>query len=171
MKKFIKENWFKVILVFVALIFSIAIFYYFVIFLPRENVIEYQDKQKQENAKQLIMQQQNCSSEASKAYKELGYSSNDIGSSYTNHWNERLSRCLMEIQNSTSPSGTLMTSKDLSDVLEGKEFASFTVIRDKKLWEQKPVLCEMYPDGKQDDVKFCNSEAEFDAFVSSYLNE
>ena len=169
MKFFLKENWFKVSLLIIALLILISITYYFVIFLPREKVIEYQENQNIESGKELIIQQQNCANEAAKSYKDMGYSSNDIGASYTNHWSRILSRCLMEIQNTTSSSGTLVTGKDLYDVLEGKTFASFTVIRDKKLWEQKPVMCEIYSNGNQADVQFCDSETEFDAIVAGLM--
>jgi len=169
MKNFLKDNWFKVIIVVVILIISLSVAYYFVVFLPHEKILEYQEGQQLENSKQLIVQQQNCSDEALKSYKDDGYNLNDALSNYTDHWNQKLSKCLMEVQSSDSSSGTLVTSKDLYDVLEGKDFGSFTVIRDKKLWEQKPVMCEMYPNGDKNNVQFCNSEAEFDSYVQQYM--
>ena len=135
------------------------------------------EKQNQDLQAQVDKQQQasdfdlqaKCSSQAQKVFQEGGYDMN-IMDSYTNHWNKNLNKCFVLIMSGSTTDGVLSSSKILLDALEGKAYGDLIVKRDKKIWEQTPLICEMIDDGNQSNMKVCNSEAEFDNFADSYMN-
>lgn len=65
MKKFIKEHWFKVGILFLALIASFSVFYYYLVFKPQQDraVLQQQILAQDEAQTQQITQQQQAQSE------------------------------------------------------------------------------------------------------------
>jgi len=55
MKKFIKENWFKISIITIFIIIALPIAYYFIILLPKRNLMELQQQKQQVDA-QLQLQ-------------------------------------------------------------------------------------------------------------------
>jgi hypothetical protein len=63
----------------------------------------------------------------------------------------------------------IITSKNLYDAFEGKEYASYiwSTQKDKKFWEVPPLRCKItLPSGQE---KTCHSTEEFDELVKQYM--
>ena len=111
MKNFLKENWFKVvILLILTLIFCFYIFGYF---LPKERQAT------------LLNLQEKCSNQSEKFFtKGDNYKNSDgFEFNYTNHFNFKLNKCFILISATNVNDDYL--SLDLYDVLEVKHFASY----------------------------------------------
>ena len=90
---------------------------------------------------------------------------------FTNHYNEKLNRCFMLVEETDvkSDPGTIWTNKTLLDAFEGKELATYSWHSDKvkKYWQVPPFQCEVtLPSGEK---KICNSGAEFDELIKVYM--
>ncbi len=90
--KFFKENWFKLIKVIFILISICAFYYFFVSF----------QKDKQDSV--LLKNQENCSKMRNNFLKNYIPSSSDDKNNFsiTNHFNNKLSRCFVEVQDNSS---------------------------------------------------------------------
>jgi len=114
MKKFIKENWFKLAVIIILIAFGI---YYF--------VISSQKREATEKLNNDVALQTKCADKAAFFYKQGGYedSSQGFSSFYTNHWNKKLGKCFVQV-NSTSMKDDF-TSIDVFDAFEGKHYAMY----------------------------------------------
>jgi hypothetical protein len=165
MKKFIRENWFKMGIIIALLIVALSAAYYFVIFLPIQQQPESLPGQNQVGDIDL---QVKCADGAAKLFKQLGYDSSKGTDSYTNHWNKNLEKCFMLIQSSAN--GTIY--EYLTDVFEIKTYGA-TWRGVDALGDPSTIMlsCEMYKDGNQSSLKNCHSEIDFESFVKSYMEE
>jgi hypothetical protein len=116
--------------------------------------------------------QEKCASQAKRAFEQSGYQNNEMAG-YFNHYNHKLGKCFVETQSTdakTTP-GTIWTYKVLSDAYEGKIYGTYSwhTVENKKYWEVPPFDCSMYPDGNDSSLKICKSDAEFDNFGSTFL--
>ncbi len=88
---------------------------------------------------------------------------------FTNHYNVKLDRCLIETFTLQLEVNSSIFTKDVSDAFEGKEFASYAWISraGKKYWEVPPTMCLVtMPSGEE---KNCSSEDEFDKLIQIYM--
>ncbi len=154
MGKFIRENLFRSVVACGILLGGVSLFYYLVVFLPNNK---------------LIVQQQKCADEAFKFFKDNEPNSNNTD--YINHWNRKQNKCFIEIQTSYISNGNPANTEFLYDALEGKQYGWFSIVRDKKLSEQIPTICEMYVDGNASSDKTCTNETWYNSFVELYMNE
>jgi len=92
--------------------------------------------------------------------------------SFTNHYNVKLNRCLIETdQEYVQFVETFWNYKIVSDAYEGTVFASYSWHSDpykiKKYWEMPPFECKItLPSG---DDELCKSSVEFDKMVKIYM--
>jgi hypothetical protein len=113
-----------------------------------------------------------CWKQAKLAFDEMSFQYRDRAS-FTNHYNVKLNRCLIETEQDAVPSSIspdiFWTYKVVSDAYEGTVFASYAWHSDKvkKYWEMPPVECKVaLPSG---DEEFCTSSDEFDKMVKIYM--
>jgi hypothetical protein len=125
-------------------------------------------------------QQAKCSSEAEQAFTTHGYVINgvtrvdpngdtDVTAVYQSHYNPIASKCFLMLQ--TNGVGHLnlgVIDKILIDVTEDRVYAEYTWMpQGGKVVDIPPTDCELMP--SLTEHKRCNSEAEFMAFVSHYM--
>ena len=114
--------------------------------------------------------QEKCAKQAYEAFKINGYEQDKMAG-FTNHYNEKLNRCFVEIENTSVNSGTISTYKSVSDAFEGKGYGSYGLHTDKKkkYWEVPPFECKVtLPSGEE---QICRSSDEFDALIKNNYME
>ena len=113
--------------------------------------------------------QAKCSEQASKAFAQAGYTARDAGAAYQNHYNRKLNKCFIEIENTTATSGVVWTHRTLFDAFESKPYGTYAWRTDekKKYWEVAPVMCEVIsPNGEKQP---CGSDDEFQNLIRIYM--
>lgn len=111
-----------------------------------------------------------CSDQARKAFKDLGYKSNDLVA-YQNHYNPELNICSVEVEHADTKGSTpeAVTFRNVFDAFEGKAYGTYAwrSQKDKKFWEVSPFMCEVVlPSGEK---KQCHSNDEFTELVKVYM--
>ncbi len=119
---------------------------------------------KSENTKSLDLNER-CSENAYKFFKNKNYNPNN--STFTNHWNKKLSKCFISIVGIEQIENSIVFSKELRDVLEGEGYASFSEIGRN----DKNPICYLYENGSDEPGKSCNKVYEYDDFIKPYMNE
>jgi hypothetical protein len=145
----------------------------------QRGVLAVQEKQIKElssklESKQVSLDlQQQCAVQARKEFEVDGWSGKDHPlAAFVNHYNAKLGRCFMSVEDTTQPDkreSTFFTNKFVSDAFEGKSYAQYEwkSEKGKKYWEVKPFQCEVtLPSGEK---KNCESSDEFDELVKVYL--
>ncbi len=114
-----------------------------------------------------------CSGKAAEVFHSLGYSDDDNGNSgrlpsYTNHYSQKLGRCLMMVEIDNTRTGAV--SKQIFDADERTPFGDYFWIPSatKKYWEQAPIECHMTPPDRDD--AFCRSTDEWDGYAKSLMS-
>ena len=178
MKKFLKENWFKISIVIVLAIIALSVVYYFVVLLPaqqlQENLVK---QQKSQSVTSEIDSQQKCADRSAWFWKDEGYDKpsqpNEVDS-YTNHWNQNLNKCFILITQSWTTDNTAsvqIVSNELVDAFEGKSYGIFWDRGEGLGWLSRTLgSCSMIKDGNTSSSQACTTKTEFDNFVSSYIN-
>jgi hypothetical protein len=97
--------------------------------------------------------QEKCARQSREEYRSDGWEKRSMAG-FTNHFNTRMNKCFMEIQDTdtTSSPGTVITSKTLSDAFEGKVYGTYIWSTDKKkkYWEVPPLECDVIlPSGEK----------------------
>lgn len=116
--------------------------------------------------------QEKCAKQAHFAFKLRDFQ-REHAAGFTNHYNEKLNKCFVEIQHlddKLSP-GTLYIFKTASDAFEDRVFGQYSwrSEKGKKRSEVPPFLCQVtLPSGE---TKTCGSLDEFDALIKSYYME
>jgi hypothetical protein len=132
--------------------------------------LQVQLKQQKETA--TLDLQEKCAKQARSEFNQLGWGK-DPTALFTNHYNAKLNKCFMEIQNTdlkTSP-GDIFTNRTLFDAFEGKPYGQYIWKSDdvKKYWEVPPKYCRLYSeDGKE---QLCHSTEEYEAWVKKYMED
>ena len=111
-----------------------------------------------------LQQQEACSRQADLAYKQAGYKPNDL-SSYENHFNSKLGRCLVVMHSKLSSGSTLTLSTSLSDAFEGRSFASYIAVTSAA----RPAECYVYS-ASGEEVQ-CSSSNQFQQMMAHYMRE
>ena len=112
--------------------------------------------------------QEKCAKQAREEFKLYGWDKKEMAY-VLNHYNSKLNKCFMQIEDTEFKQGTGTTNKIVSDAFEGKTYASYTWIsqNDKQYWEVPPRDCKVtLPSGEE---KICHSSEEFDALVKQYM--
>ena len=120
---------------------------------------------------QSLNDQERCSIQAKKAYEEsIGLPDSPIGkkihaetfvlTNYQNHYNMKIGKCLVLV---TRIFKDFSQNVILDDAFEHRNYALYAQQRS----EVAPSPCWLVPN--KHDAKRCTSKAEFDAFVSSYM--
>lgn len=116
--------------------------------------------------------QEKCATQARKEFNELGWNKNAMAG-FSNHYNTRLNKCFMQIQNTDTRSvkGAILTSRAVSDAFEGVVYGSYiwSTEKGKKYWEVPPLECKVTLLSGEE--KSCHSSEEFDSLVKQYMTE
>lgn len=124
MKKFIKQNWFKIFIVAILLVVSLSIAYYFIIYLPKERV-----------EKEGLVNQIKCQQSGIELYKAQLKEVNSDGSLGNPEFkfNKDLKICLYKNVIISAYSNIYF----VIDVYTNKELASWTQVKSQKTgqWE------------------------------------
>jgi DNA phosphorothioation-dependent restriction protein DptG len=104
-----------------------------------------------------------CADQALKMWKAGGWEQQKMAT-FSNHYNQRLHKCFMQIVNTTKESGAVITSNKVIDAFEDKGYAEF-------IWKQgkagNAMRCSaILPSGEE---ITCTSPDEFDALVKQYM--
>jgi len=123
---------------------------------------------------QSLQEQAICAQQAKTAFQDY----NNVGSvpgfklltsNYQSHYNTKLNKCLVLITEMSEMDGQLITSEDLLDAFEHREFADYIwQTKEGKNVSSAPPYCTLTPKMQQE--KACSKE-EFDAFVSKYMEQ
>jgi hypothetical protein len=126
---------------------------------------------------QTLDDQERCAAQARKAFQEWEADSKkgplghlyETQSDYESHYNTKVKKCLMLIENTSTPAsgvGNISTSATLMDAYERHVYAYYLWItkEGRKYWEVPPADCELNP--VQQQKKICTSREAFDAFVA-----
>jgi hypothetical protein len=115
---------------------------------------------------QSLQEQSSCAKQAEKAYQDYigggavaGFKL--LSSDYESHYNSDLKRCLVLIDEVFKTNEQTSSSTTLVDAFERHTFAQYMVSGANRL------DCELAPALKKSTS--CSSRAEFDAFVSEYM--
>jgi hypothetical protein len=159
-----------------ALLLVAVVVLSFVTFSERSALRQQQDRVRQLNAelkestsKSMTFERQGkCAQQAREEFRSEGWEKRETAG-FTNHFNSKLNKCFMEIEDTDVKQGTLITSKTLSDAFEGKVYANYICSSDKKkkYWEVPPLECDVtLPTGEK---KICHSSDEFDELIKVYM--
>jgi hypothetical protein len=157
MGNFIKQNWFKIIITIAVLIVALSVGYYFVSKTSKPN----QTMSKEE----VLLNQQSCANQASKTYAAEGYKPGTFGTSYVDYYNQKLNKCFIEIYDRSSG----LFSMYLMDAYELKDYADYTYFSNGNNGAANPV-CDV--DEQISDISAradCNSQADFENYIKSYM--
>ena len=106
MEKWLKESWFKVGVLFVVILSGLFVVYYFVVFLPKIQNYEMQQK---------------CDKSAQEFFKDQNFSViYGDSAQYECHFNKKLNKCFIKMDVINTPSKAIAHS--VVDVLENKDY-------------------------------------------------
>ena len=106
--------------------------------------------------------QKKCADQSGAIYKELGWDTHQLASSYTNHYNQKMNKCFLQIERTGSGSETI----NLSDAFEGKVYGYYELLPQRRV---EPLECKVWlPSGHE---KICESKDEFHSLVKVYMEE
>jgi hypothetical protein len=121
----------------------------------------------QAKAASLVMQGK-CAEQARKMFVSLGYREGGMAA-YENHFNTRLNKCMVLLENQTVAEKTIYTFKYVMDAFENKNFGEYIWHTDevKKHWEVLPMKCNVV--ALSGEKQACQSEAEFRKLAAAYM--
>ncbi len=147
--KFIERNWFKITIAIAVLVVALSIGYY----------------SKQQVKESNIYLQTQCSNQAEKAFKDIGFpQKGDVSELYTPHYNQKLNKCFIEIDTSTQDG----IWNELYDANELKIYASIG----ETSFNPETFICVFNQKDPQDynhTVPFNCKSDDFDNFVKPYM--
>ena len=110
--------------------------------------------------------QAKCAKQALDAWKAGGWDRKKLAT-YSNHYNEKLQKCFMQIQTTTQESGADVTFETVTDPFESKGYAEFIWKVDHKSGDSKSMRCSaLLPSGE---AITCTSPEEFDEIIQQYM--
>lgn len=115
----------------------------------------------------------NCGQQAQKAFHNHNntaarVSPELVGSNYRSHYSKKIGKCLILINEVHEKNGQMFITDSLSDAIERRELASFVLSTENgKLGTL--AQCQLSPTFQE--IAICSSRAEFDAFVSKYMEQ
>ena len=115
---------------------------------------------------QSIQEQADCAKQAEKAFQDYASGAAPgqkfLTRDYQSHYNQKLNKCLILINEIFESDGHAGSSAALLDAFEGRVFASYFFSGKKR------ADCQLTPLIK---TTFCLSRDEFDRFVSKYMEQ
>jgi hypothetical protein len=87
-------------------------------------------------------------------------------SDYQSHYNTKLDKCLIRIEETIPSDGEFITNVLLFEVFERRLYASYF----SKSGSKVLTYCDLIPTF-HDEKTFCSSRGEFDSFVSKYMEQ
>ena len=112
--------------------------------------------------------QKQCSEQALLTFRDLGWGKTKAAF-FTDHYNAKMNKCFIRIENSDIKFGIPTVWKSLNDAYERTQYGEYLWMNTegKKYWEVKPTTCSVtLPSGEKKD---CLSDAEFDVLAKVYL--
>jgi hypothetical protein len=124
---------------------------------------------------------ESCARQAEIVFRDRGYSKGvtrpkednsgryDVIANFESHYNTELNRCFMLLEIfGVGASNAGFQIRSLFDAYEGRTYAEFAwgPAEDKKYFEVRPY-CRLM--SSRDDQSNCRSEAEFNAFITRYM--
>jgi hypothetical protein len=135
---------------------------------------ELQEQLQQQRRTMNLESQEKCADGARKSYLADGWDKAKANTlnSYTNHYNEKLNRCFIEVVSTqiTPSTGRIFTSRQVSDAFEGRLYSAIYINKTK---EDPPgslpvFQCELNtPSGEK---KSCRTVEEYETFIKQYMN-
>lgn len=111
--------------------------------------------------------QAKCADQALLAWKAGGWDRKKLAT-YSNHYNEKLKKCFMQIETTTEESGADVTFETVTDPFESKGYAEFIWKVDHKSGDSKSMRCSaILPSGE---TIACTSPEEFDELIKQYMD-
>lgn len=163
MGRWLKANWFKAGILASFLIVSFSIAYYFVFFLPGQQISS--TKSLPKSAVEVVELENRCFEAANEFFKENGFDPKNSG--FRNHYNKKLNKCFIDIKSAkVDNEGRLSFHRAIYDVYNRKMYGEYLwkPEKDKNYWEVKPTACLMLD-------KSCNAIEEYEGFVKEYMEE
>jgi hypothetical protein len=167
--KFLKENWFKIVIVLAVLIVAISVSYYFVIYFPKYKEEQFVEQKNQRADSGNFSNQEQCAKDSTDFFNKwmkgsIESVSESASDGYISHFNQSLNKCFIEFSNGIG-NGVFY---ELADSVAGTEYAE---IKWDMPNEDNPNWCTIYPNGNITDSisKNCSSKMEFDNFVKPYM--
>lgn len=121
-----------------------------------------------------------CATEAQKLFQEAGHDANvnplvspiaPVSRHYQSHYNTRLKKCLMLLEENQYVANQTVTSATLIDTDDRYLYAFYLYVwraeEEKEGLQNSPAMCELNPD-LQTKIQ-CDGRRQFDAFVARYL--
>lgn len=171
MVKWLKENWFKAGILCIIVLIGSAIVFYYLWLLPQKDKLELSIKQKDEQSildEKNRQAQEECYEKTDEAMKKYWPNfGNKIGEQFRPHFNQKLNKCFVFIQNlDMHGDGSFSFAKELYNVLELKQYGYLQkeVPKNRADLTVKPFVCEMLD-------KYCKTDEEFDQFVKPYMED
>jgi hypothetical protein len=170
--KFIKQNWFKIIIAIAILIIGMSIAWYFVIYIPNQ-------QQKKQTVSNDIDSQQKCADRSAWFFKSEGYSDTTIvdTSSYFDHWNQSLNKCFILIESSSHFDSNSVGRTDTYDEILLDAFSAQTYgeinssqVEGNFLATKTVNGCNINEDFVGASSTNCTTQAEFDNYADSLMN-
>ena len=122
-----------------------------------------------------LASQKECATQAESAFASGGWGKEKMAS-FTNHYNSKMNKCFVEVQNTDAKGATkdgagILVSREVFDAFEGKEFGNYawSSRAGKKYWEVAPFMC--YVLSSSGEKVTCHSSDEFDALVKIYMED
>ena len=112
--------------------------------------------------------QDRCAQQALRYYQASEIGRRNAGG-YTNHYSVELSKCFIEMGETSAKQGVISVSRTLVDAFEGKSYGEYywTNPEKKKYWEVKPYVCMVTDlDGKEVD---CVTDQEYGTLIKRYM--
>jgi hypothetical protein len=156
MAKFLKENWFKIIITVAILIVAVSVGYHFISISSKQQQIVNND----------ISSQTKCADEAKQYFENH---KNDLSplQNYENHWNQKLNTCFIKITSTyfDSPTSNSGTGIELDDAIGGVYYG--TLINETV----KGITVCIYgkSDGEGHGMQRCKTADDFYSYMKSIM--
>jgi hypothetical protein len=124
---------------------------------------------------QSLQEQAICAQQAEKAFQAYNNVSDPhyklLTSAYQSHYNKKINKCLVLINEMSVMNEEFMETAELIDAFENRQFANYirATKQGRKSWEAEPLNCVLRPSLNNETL--CSSRREFDAFVSTYMDQ
>jgi len=109
--------------------------------------------------------QERCANQARKAFKDQGPWGKNVLATFTNHYNQHLKKCFIEIHASNPGKGGIFASTFISDAFEGKDYGQYSAT--VAFPEAPPTICHVT--SLSGEEKSCRSAEEFRTAIKPYM--
>jgi len=159
----------------VVLIAATAVWQFSVAATLRTENVQLQQKLISKASVELTTMKQACSDRSQRYFTVLGYSEseakNGTNTTFRDHYNIRLGRCLMTMDSTSYIKGDEIVQKNLIDTDEKTDFGQYawTSSIKKRPYDVFLLQCKMSPPAKAETV--CHSTEEYDNYINHMLSD